>query len=52
VIDELHAAVANGRAPLHDGEWAMATMEACFAILQSAKEQREIALQHQTTIGR
>jgi phthalate 4,5-cis-dihydrodiol dehydrogenase len=52
VIDELHAAVAEGQAPLHDGEWAMATMEACFAILQSAKEQREITLAHQTTIGR
>ena len=52
VIDELYAAVVNGRAPLHNGEWAMATMEACFAILQSAKEQREIALHHQTTIAR
>ena len=52
VIDELYAAVVDDRAPLHDGEWAMATMEACYAILQSAKEQREIALRHQTTIGR
>ena len=52
VIDEIHAAVVDGRAPLHNGEWAMATMEACFAILQSAKEQKEIALTHQTTIGR
>ena len=52
VIDELHGAVVDDRAPLHNGEWAMATMEACFAILQSAKEQREIALAHQTTIGR
>ena len=52
VIDELYAAVVDGRAPLHSGEWAMATMEACYAILQSAREQREIALHHQTTIGR
>jgi phthalate 4,5-cis-dihydrodiol dehydrogenase len=52
VIDELYAAVVDGRAPLHSGEWAMATMEACYAILQSAKESREIALRHQTTIGR
>jgi phthalate 4,5-cis-dihydrodiol dehydrogenase len=51
VIDELYAAVIDGRAPLHSGEWAMATMEACYAMLQSAKEQREIGLQHQTTIG-
>ncbi len=52
VIDELHAAVVDGLAPRHDGEWAMATMEACYAILQSAKGGREIALRHQTTIGR
>jgi len=52
VINELCAAVVEGRTPLHSGEWSMATMEACFAILQSAKEQREIALEHQTTIGR
>src|SRR4051812_1629176 len=49
VIDELYAAVIDGHAPLHSGEWAMATMEACYAMLQSAKEQREIALHHQTT---
>jgi len=52
VIDELYAAVVDGSAPVHSGEWAMATMEACFAILQSAKDQREIALHHQTTIDR
>jgi len=54
VIDELYAAVVDGHAPLHSGEWAMATMEACYAMLQSAKEQREIPLRHQTgltTIG-
>ena len=44
VTDELYAAVVDGRAPLHDGEWATATMEAVYAILQSAKESREIAL--------
>lgn len=52
VIDELYAAMIDGHAPLHSGEWAMATMEACYAMLQSAREQREIALRRQTTIGR
>ncbi len=47
VIDELHAAVFAGKKPLHDGAWAMATMEVCFAILRSAREQREISLTHQ-----
>lgn len=47
VIDELHAAIFGGKAPLHGGAWAMATMEACLALLQSAREQREIRLAHQ-----
>ena len=47
VIDELYNTVVGGKAPLHGGEWSLATMEVCLAILQSAKEQREIHLQHQ-----
>ncbi len=48
VIDELCAAVVDGKAPLHDGAWAMATLEVCLAILQSSREGREIALSAQT----
>jgi phthalate 4,5-cis-dihydrodiol dehydrogenase len=44
VIDELYGAVAEGRAPLHSGEWAMATLEVCLAILQSSREGKEILL--------
>ena len=44
VIDELHAALAQGRRPLHDGEWGTATVEVCLAMLRSANEGREIAL--------
>lgn len=47
VIDELYETVVHGRPPLHSGEWARATMEVCLAILQSGREQREIALAHQ-----
>ena len=47
VIDELYDAVVLGRPPVHSGEWSLATMEVCFAILASAREQREITLQHQ-----
>jgi phthalate 4,5-cis-dihydrodiol dehydrogenase len=47
VIDELYDAVVNDKAPLHDGEWAMATLEVCLAMLQSSREGREIALDHQ-----
>jgi len=44
VIDELYGAVVEGRAPLHSGEWAMATLEVCLAILRSARESAEIPL--------
>lgn len=50
VIDELYAAVVEGRPPLHDGAWALATTEVCLAILQSASEQREITLRNQTAL--
>jgi phthalate 4,5-cis-dihydrodiol dehydrogenase len=44
VIDELCEAVAGGRAPLHGGEWAMATLEVCLAILRSAREGKDVVL--------
>jgi len=47
VIDELYAAAIHSRPPLHDGAWAMATLEVCLAILRSAHEGKEIALRHQ-----
>jgi len=47
VIDELYDAVVLGRPPVHDGRWAMATLEACLAILESARERRDITLRHQ-----
>ena len=50
VIDELYAAVFDGRVPQHDGRWAMATLEVCLAILRSAHEQRDIVLEHQVAV--
>ena len=50
VIDELHDAVVDRRHPTHDGEWGLATLEASLAILQSARERREIVLQHQVAL--
>ena len=48
VIDELYGAIVEGRAPLHGGEWAMATLEVCLAMLRSARERKEVALTSQT----
>ena len=47
VIDELCDAIESGRETLHRGEWGRATLEACLAILRSAREGREVALERQ-----
>ena len=46
-IDELYDVVMRGERPVHTGEWGMATLEVCLAILRSAAEGREISLHHQ-----
>jgi phthalate 4,5-cis-dihydrodiol dehydrogenase len=52
VIDELYDAVVNGKAPLHDAPWGLATTEACLAILESARTGKEVPLKHQTSASR
>jgi phthalate 4,5-cis-dihydrodiol dehydrogenase len=47
VLDELYSAIVTGQPVVHDGPWARATTEVCLAMLQSARQQREIALHHQ-----
>jgi phthalate 4,5-cis-dihydrodiol dehydrogenase len=47
VVDELHAAAISGTPPLHSGEWGLATLEICLAILESAKTGREVELKAQ-----
>jgi phthalate 4,5-cis-dihydrodiol dehydrogenase len=47
VIDELHDAVLCNKPPLHDGAWAVATLEVCLALLASSRDGRDIALAHQ-----
>jgi phthalate 4,5-cis-dihydrodiol dehydrogenase len=44
-VDELYAAAVNGVAPLHDGRWGTATVEAALALVASARERREIVLE-------
>lgn len=44
VIDELYGAVVDGRAPLHDGEWAKGTLEICLAILKSSEMCTDVML--------
>jgi phthalate 4,5-cis-dihydrodiol dehydrogenase len=47
VLDALASAVLDGAPPLHDARWGMATLEVVLALLQSAREGREITLKHQ-----
>lgn len=50
VVDEMVQAIRTGVSPLHDGAWGKATMEVSLAILQSARERREITLVHQVPV--
>ncbi len=46
-VEELYDAVVNGRPVFHGGRWGAATLEVCLAMLESAKERKEIYLSHQ-----
>jgi phthalate 4,5-cis-dihydrodiol dehydrogenase len=46
-MKELYEAIAEGKPMVHDGRWAMATLEVGNAIVESARERREILLTHQ-----
>lgn len=50
VIDEFYEAVVFNRPPVHSGEWSLATMEACLAILESSRSRTEVKLQNQVTL--
>jgi phthalate 4,5-cis-dihydrodiol dehydrogenase len=50
VLDDMRAALRQGRRPVHDGRWGKATLEVALAILQSAREGRDVALQHQVAV--
>ena len=50
VLGELYDAVVHGRPPVHDGRWAKANLEVCLAVLQSARERREVFLEHQVAV--
>jgi phthalate 4,5-cis-dihydrodiol dehydrogenase len=45
---ELHDAITQDRPAVLDAAWGMATLEVCVAILDSARERREVMLRHQS----
>jgi phthalate 4,5-cis-dihydrodiol dehydrogenase len=46
-VEELYNAVVHNRPVFHDGRWGGATLEVCLAMLESAKQRKEIFLSHQ-----
>ena len=46
-LEELYNAVLLDKPIRHTGPWGMATLEVCLAVMQSARERREIVLSHQ-----
>lgn len=50
-LEELYDGVVNGKPVHHDGAWGMATLEACLAIMESAKTRQEIHLSRQISMG-
>jgi len=52
VLDDMIAAIRTGQNPLHDGPWGKANVEVMLAILQSARERREVMLKHQVAAAR
>jgi phthalate 4,5-cis-dihydrodiol dehydrogenase len=49
-LEELYDAVVRNQPLWHDGRWGMATLEVCLAIMDSARERKEIMLQHQVPV--
>jgi len=50
-LHELYEAVVLDKPVFHDGRWGMATLEVCLALMQSAKERKEIMLTHQVAVS-
>jgi phthalate 4,5-cis-dihydrodiol dehydrogenase len=50
MIEYVRQAVLTGQPALHHGRWAKATLEVSLAVLQSARERREITLAHQVPV--
>jgi len=50
VLDDLYRAVVLGEPPVHDAAWGAATVEVCRAVATSARERREVLLEHQVPV--
>ncbi|MEE8518666.1 MAG: Gfo/Idh/MocA family oxidoreductase [Dehalococcoidia bacterium] len=51
ILDEFYEAVVKGKAPVHDGRWGKANLEVCLAVIDSARERKEVFLSHQKAVN-
>ncbi len=49
-LEELYQAVVHDRPVFHDGRWGEATLEVVLAIMQSARERRELLMSRQVAV--
>jgi phthalate 4,5-cis-dihydrodiol dehydrogenase len=49
-LDELSDAIDRGKPLLHGGRWGLATLEVSIAIMESAREHRDIPMKHQVPV--
>ena len=49
-LAEAYDGIVLGNSIFHDGAWGMATLEVQLALMESARERREISLTHQIAV--
>ena len=50
ILEELYAAVIEGKPAYHTGAWGRATLEAILGLIESARERREVFLRYQVPL--
>ena len=49
-LQEAYDGIVLGKPIFHDGRWGLAMLEVQLALMQSARERREIQLSHQVAV--
>ncbi len=49
-LDEFHDAISSGKPLFHDGRWGAATLEVALAIMESAREHKDIQMSRQLAV--
>lgn len=49
-LEEFHEGIVSGKPLFHDGRWGAATLEVALAIMQSAREHKDVTLSRQVAV--